>query len=175
MPTTESGDISQYLTFKIDNETYALEIIQVREVLDLKNITKIPGMPKFARGVINLRGATVPVVDLNLKFNGVETGSQVDTCIVIVEFVSEGDRQLFGILADAVQEVLSLDPENFDPPDRMGGEFKSDLIKGIGKKGDQFIILLNLEDIFSSEKSTAQRQDQPFFETKNVEPDLVLG
>src|SRR5512135_2772114 len=120
MGTTEVSQASQYLTFRLGEEVFALEISQVREVLDYTQITRVPRMPAFMRGVINLRGSVVPVVDLRLKFGMSETERTVSTCIVIAEVVLGGERTLLGALADSVQEVVDLEPGQIEPPPRLG-------------------------------------------------------
>lgn len=152
---------SQYLTFTLDKEIYALEICQVQEVLDFTKITRVPGMPGFARGIINLRDITVPVVDLKLKFNGCETQTQTDTCIIIAQFAGDNDQVLLGILADSVREVLSLESEALDLPDKMGNRLKSSYIKGIGKKDQAFIIILDLDKLFSPGEMGAVDPTEP--------------
>lgn len=143
---------SQYLTFKLDNEIYAMDITTVREVLDLIQITKVPQMPDFMCGVINLRGRVVPIVDLRLKFGLKKTASLKETCIVIIEVFLDGEETVLGILVDAVQEVISLEPEQIDPPPRIGTRLKTEFIRGMGKKGDEFIIILETSKVFSAEE-----------------------
>ena len=116
MAITEILDSNQYLTFKLDQEIYALDITQVREVLDYTEITKVPRMPEFMRGVINLRGGVVPVVDLRLKFEMEGSEKTLDSCIIIMELDIEGDKTYLGALADSVQEVITLESEQIEPP-----------------------------------------------------------
>src|SRR5512145_2575835 len=108
--TTPSSETAQYLTFKLDDETFALDISKVREVLDFTTVTRVPRTPEFMRGVINLRGSVVPVVDLRLKFGMTRTENGLSTCIIITEVTVDGDTTILGCLADSVQEVLDLDP-----------------------------------------------------------------
>ena len=145
-------DSNQFLTFILDREVYALDIQQVREVLDFSDITKVPRMPDFMRGVINLRGGVVPVVDLRLKFGLGVTEKTVDTCIIIIEVALEGERAMMGALADSVQEVLDLDPNQIEPPPKIGTRLKTDFIRGMGKKNDRFIIILDIDRIFSTDE-----------------------
>jgi purine-binding chemotaxis protein CheW len=147
--TIETG---QFLTFKLDEEVYALDILQVREVLDYTTITKVPKMPKFMRGVINLRGGVVPVIDLRLKFGLEIADNTVDTCIIIMEITLDGETTLLGALADSVQEVITLDSEQIEPPPKIGTRLNTEFIKGMGKKNDDFIILLDIDRVFSSEE-----------------------
>src|SRR5512136_496350 len=108
----EPGSIEsmQFLTFKLGEEIFALDITKVREVLDFTSVTKVPRTPEFMRGVINLRGSVVPVVDLRLKFGMSRTENTVNTCIIIVEVTVDGEMIVLGALADSVQEVLDLEP-----------------------------------------------------------------
>lgn len=158
---------SQYLTFKLDDEIYAMDITTVREVLDLIRITKVPRMPHFMCGVINLRGGVVPVVDLRLKFGLEEAGSLKDACIVIIEIVLDDEETVLGILVDAVQEVISLEPEQIDPPPRIGTRLKTEFIKGMGKKDKDFIIILETTKVFSAQELAIVQaaDDMPMPET----------
>ena len=145
-------ETSQYLTFRLDNEIYAMDINTVREVLDITQITKVPRMPDFMCGVINLRGGVVPVVDLRLKFGLKEAESADENCIVIIEIVLDGEETILGILVDSVQEVMSLEPDQIDPPPRIGTRLKTEFIKGMGKKQNEFIIILETTKVFSAEE-----------------------
>lgn len=148
----------QYLTFKLDDEVYALEIPKVREVLDFTRITKVPKTPEFMKGVINLRGGVVPVVDLRLKFGMTAIEQTVDTCIIIVEVAVDGENTLLGALADQVQEVMELDAGQIEPPPKIGTRMDTDFIRGMGKYNDEFIIILDIEKIFSVEELTMVSQ-----------------
>lgn len=143
---------SQFLTFKLDNEIYAMDITTVREVLDITQITKVPQMPDFMCGVINLRGSVVPVVDLRLKFGLEKAASVREACIVIIEIVLDDEETVLGILVDSVQEVITLEPEQIDPPPRIGIRLKTQFIKGMGKKDKEFIIILETVKVFSAEE-----------------------
>lgn len=147
-------EANQYLTFILDEEVYALDIKQVREVLDFTDITKVPRMPDFMRGVINLRGGVVPVVDLRLKFNLGATKKTVDTCIIIIDVTLDGETALLGALADSVQEVLDLDQGQIQPPPKIGTRLRTDFIMGMGKTNDNFIIILDIDKVFSGEELT---------------------
>ena len=144
--------ISQYLTFVLDQETYAMDITQVRELLDFTKITKVPRMPDFIKGVINLRGGVVPVVDLRLKFGMPRAEKTVDTCIIIIEITIQETRTLLGIMADSVQEVLSMEPDQIEPAPKIGTRLKTEFIKGMGKKNDEFIIILDNDMVFSTDE-----------------------
>ena len=147
--STSITEITQYLTFKLGDEVFALDISQVREVLDFTAITKVPRTPEFMRGVINLRGNVVPVVDMRLKFGLTKTEKTVNTCIIIVEISLDGDTTVLGALADSVQEVIDLEPDRIEPAPKIGTRLKTDFIKGMGKRDDQFIIILDIDKVFS--------------------------
>lgn len=156
-PETQAGE-GQYLSFKLGDEIYALEITKVREVLDFTRVTKVPQTPPFMKGVINLRGGVVPVVDLRLKFGMSAIEQTVDTCIIIVEITVDGEQTLLGALADQVQEVMELDPSQIEPPPKLGTRLDTDFITGMGKQDDRFIIILNIEKIFSIDELTMVSQ-----------------
>lgn len=141
---------AQYLTFKLDDEVFALDISQVREVLDFTALTRVPRTPDFMRGVINLRGSVVPVVDMRLKFGMSKTEQTVNTCIIIVEINLDGEKLILGALADSVQEVIDLEPEQIEPAPRIGTRLNTEFIKGMGKRDEQFVIILEIDRIFSS-------------------------
>ncbi len=166
---TETG---QYLTFMLDEETYAIDIRQVREVLDFTEVTRVPRMPEFMRGVINLRGGVVPVVDLRLKFGMAATEKTVDTCIIIMEVIIDGNTALLGALADSVQEVLDLEPDQIEPAPKIGTRLRTDFIRGMGKKNEDFIILLDIDRVFSAEElegvQETERQPAPGLETSET-------
>ncbi len=141
---------NQYLTFLLERELFALDIVSVREVLELVNITRVPRTPDYIRGVINLRGRAVPVVDLKLKFGMGTTRRTVNTCIIIVEVLLDGEATVLGALADSVQEVYEMEASRIETAPRMGTPIKSEFIRGMGKTGEQFIIILDINRVFAS-------------------------
>jgi len=152
MSVAEITKSTQYLTYKLGDEVFALDIAKVREVLDFTNITKVPRTPEFMRGVINLRGSVVPVVDLRLKFGMAKTEKTVNTCIIITEVTVDGETTVLGALADSVQEVLDLASDHIEPAPRIGTKLKTEFIKGMGKQNDRFVIILDIDRIFSAEE-----------------------
>jgi purine-binding chemotaxis protein CheW len=139
----------QYLSFKLDEEEFALDISKVREVLDFTKITKVPQTPEFMRGVINLRGAVVPVVDLNKKFGIKDTEKTVNTRIIIGQVEVEGDEIVLGVLADSVHEVMDLEPDKIEPAPRIGTRLNTDFLKGMGKREEEFIMILDIDKVFT--------------------------
>ena len=143
---------SQYLTFRLGDEIFALEIFKVREVLEYRSVTAVPRTPPFMKGVINLRGSVVPVVDLHTKFGTGSTEKTADTCIIIAEVDFDGETMQLGALADSVEEVFDMDSGQIEPPPRMGTHLDVDFIRGMGKKGEEFVIILDVDRVFSSEE-----------------------
>ena len=149
MSIAEMTETTQYLTYKLDEEVFALDISKVREVLDFTTVTKVPRTPDFMRGVINLRGSVVPVVDLRLKFGMSATEKTVNTCVIIVEVTVDGETTILGALADSVQEVIDLGQGQIEPAPRIGTKLNTDFIKGMGKQDERFIIILDIDKVFS--------------------------
>lgn len=156
----DSAGAVQYLTFKLDDEIFAVDIAKVHEVLDFTTVTKIPHTPDFMRGVTNLRGSVIPVVDLRLKFGMLKTEKTVNTCIIITEVTVDKETTVLGMLADSVQEVIDLESSQIEPAPRIGIGLKTDFIKGMGKQNDHFIILLDIDRVFSSEELSAAQTAQ---------------
>ena len=152
MSAADTMEAMQYLTFKLGDEVFALDITKVREVLDFTTVTKVPRTPDFMRGVINLRGSVVPVVDLRLKFGMTKTENTVNTCVIITEVTVDNDTTVLGALADSVQEVLDLDAENIAPAPRIGTKLNTEFIRGMGKQNDRFVIILDIDKVFSVEE-----------------------
>ena len=150
--TETINETTQYLTFRLSDEVFAVDISKVREVLDFTTVTKVPRTPEFMRGVINLRGSVVPVVDMRLKFGMEKTEKTVNTCVIITEVALEGERIIIGALADSVQEVIDLEPGQIEPPPRIGTKLRIEFIKGMGKRDERFIIILDIDKIFTTDE-----------------------
>jgi len=151
---SNSSDIRQYLTFQLGSEVFGIDVSNVREILEFNSVTRVPKTPDFMRGVINLRGSVVPVLDMRLKFGLTETEKTVNTCVVVVEVSFEGETIIVGALVDSVQEVFEMDQSLVEPAPKMGTRLRTDFIKGMGKKDDGFIILLDIAKVFSFEEIT---------------------
>ena len=147
---------SQYLTFLLGGEMFAVGILNVKEIIEFGNLTEIPMMPAFIRGVINLRGSVVPVIDLAARFGGKATEVSRRTCIVIVEVSDElgGEvsRHDIGIMVDAVSEVLDIADSEIEPPPTFGARIRADFIFGMGKVAGKFVIVLNINKVLSIEE-----------------------
>lgn len=138
--------MSKYLTFNLGDEVYGLEILRVREIIGLMDITKVPRMPNFVRGVINLRGKVIPVVDLRLKFGMDAAEDTKETCIIVVDL----DDMLMGITVDCVSEVLDIDEQDIDEAPEFGVSVSTDFILGMGKARDKVIILLDISKVLTT-------------------------
>jgi purine-binding chemotaxis protein CheW len=141
--------IKQYLTFNIGHENYGLELSQTREIIEYSGITEVPLMPNFLRGVINLRGEVVPVIDLAVRLGRKPIEVQKRTCIIVVELETNEQNHVLGLLADAVSEVLELDEANIEDAPSFGANIRADFIQGIAKRGDEFIVLLDANSALS--------------------------
>lgn len=160
---TEPG---QYLTFRLGAELFAINVSQVREVLDLSHVTKVPTAPAYMRGVVNVRGNAIPVVDLRQKFGLPSVDDTVNTRIVVLELMLGSELCVLGGLADSVHEVIELEPAQINPPPTLAMRWRSEFIQGMGKRGDQFIILLDITAVFSTDEmmlvsETAQAAPSP--------------
>ena len=152
MEATELLETNQYLAFKLEEEIFAFDISKVREVLEYTTMTKVPQTPDMMKGVINLRGSVVPVVDMRIKFGMGETEKTVNTVIIIIEIDLDDESVMIGALVDSVQEVMDLDSDHMEPPPSIGTQLNTDFIRGMGKLDERFIIILDIEKIFSSEE-----------------------
>lgn len=146
--------VLQLLTFRLDEEIFAFDVAKVQEVLELLPITRVPRTPDFMRGVINNRGSVVPVVDLRLKFGLPRQDDSIDTCIIILEITSNSESAIIGSLVDGVEEVVELKSDEIQPPPKIGTRLETQYIRGMGKRGDSFIIILDSDTIFSVDQLT---------------------
>ena len=151
-----ANETTQYLSFKLGDEVFALDIAKVREVLEFTTVTKVPQTPDFMRGVINLRGGVVPVIDMKLKFRMGETERAINTCVIITEVeMDDGELTVLGALADSVQEVFDMHEDEIEPAPRLGTQLNTEFLKGMGKKDDEFILLLDIDKVFNLEEIEA--------------------
>ena len=139
----------QFLTFRIGNENYGLELSQTREIIEYGGITEVPLMPNFLRGVINLRGEVVPVIDLAVRLGRKSIEVQRRTCIIVVELTNNDQHHVLGLLADAVSEVIEMDDENIEDAPSFGANIRAEFIQGIAKQGEEFVVLLDANNTLS--------------------------
>jgi purine-binding chemotaxis protein CheW len=157
------GEVQQYLAFSLAGEVFGIPLLDVREIIEYGAVTKIPTMPPFIRGVINLRGRVVPIMDLPARFGGEVMAVGERTCVVIVELRRADGRELdMGLLVDSVNAVLKVDPAGVEPPPSFGARIRLEFIRGMWKWQEKFVILLDVDRILSIEEIahfTQQLQD----------------
>jgi purine-binding chemotaxis protein CheW len=152
---TSASEQSQYLGFHIAGEEYAIGILRVREILEYDTLTQVPTAPASIRGVINLRGSVVPVVDLAVKLGLGPSAVTKRTCIVVVEVALDGERTVMGLLADAVSQVLDLPASEIEAPPALGTRVKVECLLGMGRAGKKFVLLLDIDRLLSMDDLAA--------------------
>ncbi len=154
MSSTRIKETARYLTFKLGGEVFALNVFKAREVLDVTAITRVPTAPGYLRGVVNVRGNAIPVVDLRSKFGLPVTPDTLSTRIIVMELEIDHQPVVIGGLADAVHEVVELEPGEINEAPAIGMRWQTDLILGLGKRGEKFIIILDIERVFALDELT---------------------
>ena len=152
MSVSSINGTRQYLTFQLGEEIFAIDVANVREILEYTTVTRMPRAPEYMRGVINLRGSVVPVVDMREKFGMDRMEKTIDTCIVVVEVVSGDGNIVMGALVDSVQEVFELEADQIEPAPKIGTHLRTEFIAGMGKRDERFIIILDTSKVFSSDE-----------------------
>lgn len=147
--------VGQYLSFSLDKELFAIKVDSIREIIDRIETTRIPRMPDYMCGVTNLRGSVVPVVDMRVKFALGKVEPTIDTCIVVLEIQLEGEMTIVGALVDSVEEVFELEQGAVEPPPKIGTKLNTEFILGMGRIDDEFIILLDVDKVFSVDEIEA--------------------
>jgi purine-binding chemotaxis protein CheW len=160
-PALPGVEQTQYLTFMLTGEIFAIGILHVKEIIGFGGLTEVPMMPECIRGVINLRGAVVPVMDLSARFGKTPSAVTKRTCIVIVEVEANGERQDMGVVVDAVNAVLEIPSSDIEPPPAFGTRIRTDFIEGMGKLNGKFVILLDVNQVLSVDEigAIAQARD----------------
>ena len=147
-----SATAGKYLTFKLGTEAYGIGILKVQEIIGMMAVTHVPRIPEFIRGVINLRGKVIPVVDLRLKF-GLEGHEDTErTCIIVVQVARDEDRVTMGVIVDEVSEVLYIESSQIEPPPAFDSTVHTDFLLGMGKVGDKVVMLLDVDKVLSREE-----------------------
>lgn len=145
----------QYLTFMLTGETYAIGILRIKEIIQYGQLTEVPRMPDFIRGVINLRGAVVPVIDLSARFGKQPTSVGRRNCIIIIEVAMGAETQNVGVMVDAVNAVLEIPADEIEPAPTFGTNIRADFIAGMGKINGKFVIILNIQHVLSMDDMAA--------------------
>ncbi len=164
--STKKHQINSYLTFKLGEETFAANVSKVLNILEMTKVTKVPKAPPYMKGVINLRGSVLPLVDTRIKFEMSPTEFTPNTCILVLDINIQGESVHVGALVDSVQEVIELEESQIMPPPSIGTRYKSEFIEGVAKIGEEFVMILDMDLIFSTDEisllkeSTHEEQEQ---------------
>ncbi|MBE0501278.1 MAG: chemotaxis protein CheW [Desulfuromonadales bacterium] len=149
MTVAEMMETTQFLTFSLADDIFAIDVIKAKEVLDFSEVTRVPQTPDYMLGVINLRGSVVPVIDMRRKFKMKDADRTRNSCIVVVEVDVDGEAVTVGALADSVREVIDLKSSQIEPPPRIGTRLNTEFIKGMGNLEERFVIILDIDKVFS--------------------------
>ncbi|HXN49508.1 MAG TPA: chemotaxis protein CheW [Bryobacteraceae bacterium] len=156
--TTTITEAAQYITFRLGDELFAIGVGQVREVLEIARITRVPTAPDYMRGVVNVRGKAIPVVDLRRRFGLAPAADTLTTRIIVMELELDGETTILGGVADSVHEVIELEPGEIDPAPRIAMRWRTEFIRGMGRRGEDFIIVLDIDAVFSSKELAVVEQ-----------------
>lgn len=148
----QSLDASQFLTFVLSDEEFAVPIMQVKEIIEYDGLTSVPMVPEFIAGALNLRGGIVPVVNLAIKFGMEPSEMTRRTCVVVMEVMMDNEPTVMGMLVDKVLQVLDITEENIEPAPSLGAQIRTDFIRGMGKLEDRFVIILAINKVLSAEE-----------------------
>ncbi|MFC2138456.1 chemotaxis protein CheW [Bacteroidota bacterium] len=157
----EIKKLNSYLTFKLGEELFAANVGKVLNILEMTKITEVPKAPEYMKGVINLRGTVLPVVDTKIKFSMGETEHTTNTCILVLDIEMDGDSIHVGAIVDSVQEVLEFEKKQIQPPPSIGSKYKSEFIEGMVKYNDDFIMILNMDLVFSVDELSIMKENTP--------------
>lgn len=147
-----TATIDSYLSFKLGDELFAINVVKALEILEIPRITRVPKAPEYMRGVINLRGNVLPVIDARTRFGLPKVEKSVDTCIIVMEIAINGESVRLGAIVDSVQEVVQIDETNIQPPPRIGNKYRTEFLTGMGKIDNQFVMILDIDALFSAEE-----------------------
>lgn len=161
MSNNKQHKINSYLTFKLGDETFAANVSKVLNILEMTKVTKVPKAPPYMKGVINLRGAVLPLVDTRIKFEMSPTEFTPNTCILVLDININGESVHVGALVDSVQEVIELDDNQIMPPPSIGTRYKSEFLEGVAKIGDDFVMILDMDLIFSTDELSLLKESVP--------------
>jgi purine-binding chemotaxis protein CheW len=167
-------NVQQHLTFMIGGEEYAVSLLKVKEIIEYDTVTEVPRTPEWIRGVINLRGSVVPVIDLAVKFRQAPSIAGKLTCIVITEIECQGEATIMGIMADSVREVIDLKPQDIEEPPSFGTRVKVDYLLGMARSGKKFCLILDTEKVLSTDE-LLELPDALDQAPDNPQPELELG
>lgn len=166
---------AQYLTFFVEQEEYAVHILRVKEILRYESITRVPTAPSFIRGVINVRGNVVPVIDLGIKFGLGERQVTPRTCIVLIDVLVEDEGAVMGVMVDAVSQVVELSKADVEPPPAFGAGIRVEYLVGMAKIGQRFALMLDIDRVLSSAELLAADTARQAGETEGAEVEEMAG
>ncbi|TVQ14696.1 MAG: chemotaxis protein CheW [Bacteroidetes bacterium] len=166
------GTLTSYLSFRLGEEMFSADVSKVLEILEMRAITKVPRSPSYMRGVINLRGSVLPVLDTRIKFGMAATEDTVDTCIVVLNVIMEGEPLTLGALVDSVEEVLELTEADIEAPPTIGSKFNPEYMHGMVKMDDSFIMVLNVDKVFSTDELVMVAETADKVQSENAETQL---
>jgi purine-binding chemotaxis protein CheW len=166
-------NVQQYLTFMIGGEEYAVSLLKVKEIIEYDTVTQVPKTPEWIRGVINLRGSVVPVIDLAVKFRQAPSVAAKLTCIVITEVQCGDEAAVMGIMADSVRQVIDLRPQDIEEPPTFGTRIRVDYMLGMARSGKKFCLLLDTEKVLSTDE-LLELPDSVELATANPQPEIQL-
>ena len=166
-------NVQQYLTFMIGGEEYAVSLLKVKEIIEYDTVTQLPKTPEWIRGVINLRGSVVPVIDLAVKFRQAPSVAAKLTCIVITEVQCGDEAAVMGIMADSVRQVIDLRPQDIEEPPTFGTRIRVDYMLGMARSGKKFCLLLDTEKVLSTDE-LLELPESVELATANPQPELQL-
>jgi purine-binding chemotaxis protein CheW len=167
--STENSKVQTYLSFKMSEELFAINVSKVINILEMRHITRVPKTPTYMKGVINLRGTVLPVVDLRTKFGIAEAENTVDTSIIVLNIDKEGETIMLGTLVDAVREVLELKDEEIAPSPSIGTKYNSGFIQGMYRLEEHFIMILDIDKIFSVDDIIDVKEQIALSTVENIE------
>jgi len=150
----------QYLTFVLGTETFAIGIMAIKEIIEYASLTEVPMMPAYVRGVINLRGAVVPVLDLPIRFGKASSAVTKRTCIVIIDVMLGSERHVLGLVVDAVNAVLEIPPSDIEPPPAFGASIRTEFIRGMVKINSKFVIVIDVDHVLAADEVQALTEIQ---------------
>jgi purine-binding chemotaxis protein CheW len=153
--TRPAEQVGQYLTFVLGGEVFAIGILAIKEIIEYTHLTSVPMTPPYVRGIINLRGAVVPVLDLLVRFGKPSSPVTKRTCNIIIEVEAAGERHDIGIVVDAVNAVLDIPASEIEPPPSFGTHIRTEFIHGMGKVNGQFVVLLDVDRVLAAEEMLA--------------------
>ena len=157
---TSAGQAGQYLTFGLGTETFAIGIMAIKEIIEYASLTEVPMMPPYVRGVINLRGSVVPVLDLPIRFGKASSAVTKRTCIVIIDVMVGSDRHVLGLVVDAVNAVLDIPPSDIEPPPAFGASIRTEFIRGMVKINSKFVIVIDVDHVLAADEAQALAEIQ---------------